>query len=262
MLLSLVRKGSLACLLPLALLAPSAQAGLFDDDEARRAILDLRTRIDQLAEQQNKRQADTNAQLTEQVNQLNRSLLDLNNQLEQMRVEASRLRGENEQLKRDVSELQRQQKDAQAGVDERIRKIEPQKISFEGREFMVEPDEKRQFDDAMAVFRKSDFAGASAALSAFQRRYPTSGYNEAVLYWLGNAQYGMRDYRAAITTFRTLLTSAPQSPRASEAMLSIANCQIELKDLKGARATLADLQKAYPKTEAAQAAKERLASLR
>jgi tol-pal system protein YbgF len=262
MLLSLIRRGSLACLFPLALLAPSAQAGLFDDDEARRAILDLRAKIDQLAEQQKKQQGETNNQLNEQINLLKNGILDLNSQLEQARRESASLRGENEQLKRDVAELQRLQKDAQAGVDARISKFEPQKISFEGKEFTVEPDEKRQFDDAMAVFRKSDFVGASAALSAFQRRYPTSGYNEAVLYWLGNAQYGARDYRAAITSFRTLLTSAPQSPRASEAMLSIANCQVELKDIKGARATLADLQKAYPKTEAAQAAKERLASLR
>jgi tol-pal system protein YbgF len=260
--LSLIRRGSLLCLLPLALLAPSAQAGLFDDDEARRAILDLRQKIDQLGEQQKKQQGETNTQLNEQINQLKNSVLDLNGQLEQMRRESATLRGENEQLKRDVAELQRLQKDAQAGVDERIRKFEPQKLSFEGKEFMAEPDEKRQFDEAMAIFRKSDFAGAAAALASFQRRYPTSGFNEAALYWLGNAQYGMRDYRAAITSFRTLLTSAPQSPRASEAMLSVANCQVELKDIKGARATLTDLQKAYPKTEAAQAAKERLASLR
>ena len=45
-------------------------------------------------------------------------------------------------------------------------------------------------------------------------------------------------------------------------MLAIANCQIELKDLKSARKTLDDLQKAYPKSEAAQAGKQRLAALK
>ena len=54
---------------------------------------------------------------------------------------------------------------------------------------------------------------------------------------------------------------APLLP-APEAMLSIANCQIELKDTRAARATLESLVKTYPQSEAAQAGKERLAALR
>ena len=65
------------CLGAAVLFAPAAQAGLFDDDEARRAILDIRTRIDQNAERQRAGQQ----QLTEQIDQLKRSMLDLNNQL-------------------------------------------------------------------------------------------------------------------------------------------------------------------------------------
>ena len=56
---------------------------------------------------------------------------------------------------------------------------------------------------------------------------------------------------------------APQSPRAPEALLSIANCQTELKDPRARRRkTIDELLKTYPKSEAAQAGKERLASLR
>jgi TolA-binding protein len=50
--------------------------------------------------------------------------------------------------------------------------------------------------------------------------------------------------------------------RAPEAMLSLANCQVELKDTKSARKTLEDLVKAYPQAEAASVAKERLAKLK
>jgi len=45
-------------------------------------------------------------------------------------------------------------------------------------------------------------------------------------------------------------------------MLAMANTQAELKDTKGARKTIDDLVKAYPRSEAAQAGKERLASLK
>jgi len=59
-----------------------------------------------------------------------------------------------------------------------------------------------------------------------------------------------------------MLTLAPDHARAPEAMLSIANCQIELKDPKAARRTLEDLIRIYPQSEATQAAKDRLARIR
>jgi len=244
------------------LAAPAAQAGLFDDDEARRAILDLRGKLEENNKLQAQRQAETNAQLMEQISLLKRSLLDLNSQIELMRADAAKLVGQNEQLTRDVAELQRRQKDIAQGVDDRIRKLEPQKVTLDDKEFLVDPEEKKQFDDAMAVMRKGDFAGAAAAFVSFRQRYPASGYNDVALFWLGNAQYGKREYREATASFRELLKVAPDSPRAPEALLSIANCQMELKDTKGARRTLDDLLKTYPKSEAAQAGKERLASMK
>ena len=246
------------CLGAAALFAPAAHAGLFDDDEARRAILDIRTRIDQNTERQRAGQQ----QLTEQIDQLKRSLLDLNNQLEQMRADNARLRGQNEELTRIVSEVQRKQKDLQSGVDDRMRKFEPQKVVVDGKEFNVEPEERRQYDEAMDLLRKSDFAGTANALTAFRKRYPGSGYNESALFWLGNAQYGTRQYKEAITSFRTLVSAAPDHAKAPEALLAIANCQAELKDTKSARKTIDELLKAYPQSEAAQAGRDRLASLR
>ena len=62
--------------------------------------------------------------------------------------------------------------------------------------------------------------------------------------------------------FRALVAKDAQHMRVPEAVLSLANCQLELKDTKAARKTLADLIKAYPQSEAAVAAKERLATLK
>ena len=59
-----------------------------------------------------------------------------------------------------------------------------------------------------------------------------------------------------------MIASAPDHPRAPEAMLAVANCQVEMKDLKGARRTLDELVKTYPKSEAASAARERQGSLK
>jgi tol-pal system protein YbgF len=246
-------------------IAAPATAGLFDDDEARRAIIDLRAKVEQAEQQQRTRQAAVDQQtqqLAEQTALVRRSLLELNTAIEQLRAELARMRGENEQLAREVAELQRKQRDMLAGVDDRIRRLEPIKVTVDGKEFQADPEEKRQFDEAMAVFRGGDFAAASNAFMAFNRRYPGSGYKESSLFWLGNAQYGTKQYREAITSFRALLAMAPNHPRAPEAMLSIANTNLELKDRAAARTAFNDLIKTYPQSEAAAVAKERVASLR
>jgi tol-pal system protein YbgF len=161
-----------------------------------------------------------------------------------------------------VAELQRKQKDITEGVEDRIRKIEPQKVTVDDKEFLADPDEKRIYEEAMASLRKGEFDKAAPALSGFLRRYPVSGYAQSAQFWLGNALYGKRDYKDAIASFRALVSTAPEHPRAAEALLAIANCEIELKDTKAARKTIAELLKAYPKSEAAQAGRDRLVTLK
>ncbi len=240
----------------------SASAGLFDDEEARKAILELRQRVEAVRVESDKKVADEARRATEDNAQLRRSLVDLQNQIEALRSDLAALRGQNEQLGRNVADLQRLQKDAAQTVEERLRKFEPVKVSVDGRDFLADPAEKRDFESALAIFRKGDFAASQSVLVDFLKRYPQSGYGPSALFWLGNAQYATRDYKEAVTNFRSLLSLSPDHVRAPEAVLSIANCQIELKDTKAARKTLEDLLKAYPQSEAAGAAKERLARLK
>ena len=239
-------------------LALASHAGIFEDDDARRAILDLRQKAD--ASQQ--RFAEDIRKANEDNAQLRRSVLDLANQIEILRADLARLRGQDEQLAREVADMQRRQKDLTQGVEDRLRKFEPGKVTVDGKEFVAAPAEVREFDAALAVLRKGDFSTAQTAFIEFDRRYPSSGYKPSALFWLGNAQYALRSYKEAIVNFKTLLTVAPDHLRSPEAALSIANCQVELKDTKSARKTLEDLVKVYPESEAASVAKERLSKLK
>ena len=251
----------LAATFALGLAAP-ARAGIFDDDEARRAILDLRQKLEQSNEQARARQSEQMATMSDQLAQLKRSLLDLNSQIELQRADNAKLRGQMEELTRSVAELQRKQSDIQQGVDDRIRKMEPQKVSVDDHEITVDPEEKRLYDDALGGFRTGQFDRASTGFGTLLKRFPGTGYRDSALFWMGNAQYGRREYRDAIVSFRSLVAVSPQSPRAPEALLAIANCQAELKDVKGARKTIDELVHTYPKSEAAQAGKERLVTLK
>ena len=249
--------------------APLAQAGLFDDEEARKAIQDLRRTIDQNQADTQRQFAARQAEYSEQLNVLKRILLDLNNQIEVLRSEVAKLRGQDEQvaqssrdIAKELAELQRKQKDTLTALEDRLRRLEPQKVNLDGKEISVDPAEKKAYDDAITTLRKGEFARAADVLQGFQQRFPTSPYSGHVQYWLGNALYGKGDAKAAALTFRNLVTGSPEHPRAAEALLALANCQVELKDGKSARKTLEELVKGYPNSDAAVAGKERLSQIK
>jgi tol-pal system protein YbgF len=245
-----------------------AQAALFEDNEARKAILDLRQRVEQ-----------SNAaikSLSAENAQLRRSLLDLSGQIENLKIEISQGRGAYERLAKDLSEVQIQNKDVNRNLDDRFRPLEvrlsgfesrlstmePQKVSLDGSDFVAEPAEKRDYEAAMEIFRKGDFVAAQKSLTLFVQRYRSGGYGPTAQFWLGNAQYANKDYKESMANFQQMLKSAPTHPRAPEAMLAVSNVQIELKDLKGARKTMEELVKAYPASETAVTARDRLQRLR
>jgi tol-pal system protein YbgF len=234
-----------------------AHASLFEDDEARRAILEMRQQRTQDADALNTKLNALNAQ----IDQLKRSLLDMNAQIEQLRGDLAHQRGANEVLTRDLTDVQQKQKDTQTALDARMRKLEPQSVTLDGKTFQVDPEEKQAFDEALARLRGADFAAGAAGLNSLLQRFPSSGYRESAWYWLGNAYYGLRDYKQAIANFKQVVDQAPDHPRAPESLLSIANCQGELKETTAARKTLEQVIKAYPQTEAAQAARDRLLTM-
>ena len=246
-------------------------AGLFEDDEARRAILDLRQRVETMrmsievlrSENQSliKKGSEVTDKNQDELQVLRRSMLDLQNQIESLRADLAKSLGANESMLKSLSEWQREQKDKIQAQDERLRKLEPFKVTLDGREFLVEPAEKREHDLALDIFRKGDYGQAAMQWSDFVRRYPQSGYKPTALFWLGNAQYAVKDYKEAMASFRSLVALAPH-PRVPESLLALANCMIELKDTRGARKVLEDLINAHPESEAAAAAKDRLSRLK
>src|SRR5450830_207409 len=95
-----------------------ANAALFDDDEARKAILELRAKVDAMARDLNSR-IDTKADKT--------STLSLLNQHDQTMQEIARLRGQIEVLGNDLTNTQKRQKDFYTDIDARLRKLEPRR---------------------------------------------------------------------------------------------------------------------------------------
>ena len=299
------------CLL-LGVSVPSAQAALAgEDDEARRAILDLRLKMEihreaqsqaikqalQTSLDQSQKQFEAlrkqfealSKQVEADINQSKQenrqALLLLQAQIESLKQDTANFQGEREQLLREISLLQRAQKNINAEIEGRFQKIQAQlakqdapppsppvneeapksikvNVQVDGFEFLAEPEEKRDFEAAFVLFRKGDFAAAAKEFAQFVRVYSNSGYKPSALYWLGSAKFARRDFNDAITQLKGLVNDFPTHTRAAEALLTVGNAQLEIKQPKEARKTFNDLIKIYPTSEAAAAAKDRLTQIK
>jgi tol-pal system protein YbgF len=238
-----------AVALAMATLSLHASAGVFDDDEARRAILDLRAKVEALTK-------DINARLEAKAEKT--STLDLIAQHEQTMQEIARLRGQVEVLQNEIEVAGKRQKDLYADIDKRLRALEPRQVEIDGQTASVDQAEQNAYDAAMQQFKEGNYEAATTSLQAFAKRYPGSAYAANVQYWLGSAYYLQRDCKAAITAQQAFVKNYPDNPKAPDALLTVASCQTELKAVNNAKKTLNELIKNYPNTSAARTAKERL----
>ena len=195
---------------------------------------------------------------------------DLRGQIEESQAQSGRQRGQIEELRalkgrqddqqQALLEEQRKSKELQRALDE-LRNGLPIVVNEDGSNFFAQSSEKAEFDNAKAVFKRANYAGARKQFAEFLLRYPHGGYAPAARFWKGNAEFLQGDYKSALLTLRPLQMAEPNYQKTPEAMLAIANCYSELKDPQAARKTLEDLVEQYERTEAASVARDRLSKL-
>lgn len=215
-----LRSSLLAAALSLGLV--SAPAHAFSDDEARRAILDLRQQLQGI---------------TDQSRQIRLQQAD---QIETLKQEVARLRGEVERL----SHLSQRSQATQPASESSIQ--------------VANPIEQSAYDQAMQSFRAGQYVEASKALAQFIQSYPQSALVHEARFYRGSALYATKDFKGSVAGLQTMINAAPTDPRAPDALLVMAASQVELNDLPGARASLQRIVKDYANTQAAETAKSRL----
>ena len=233
----------LAVLLSAALPLP-AQAGLFDDDEARNRIEQLRVEVTEL----NKR-ADT----------VNRNQIDFANQVETIKTDIAKLRGQIEVLTYELEAAQKRQKDFYVDLDNRLRKIEQPPADTKAEAPKADPAlETRDYEAALAGLKGSKFKEAGASFLAFIKTYPNSSLAASAHYWGGYAHAQAKDHAVAAELFGKFAATWPNDERAPSALESRVASLETGRDLKGAKATLEQLAERYPNSEAGKRAKLRL----
>ena len=78
------------------------------------------------------------------------------------------------------------------------------------------------------------------------------------IYGLGYSQFALKNYKSSIASQEKLLAIYPSSTKASNAMYSIANSQIQLGQVGGAKEMLRSLIAKYPSAAVIPNAEKRL----
>lgn len=206
---------------------------LFSDDDARKAILDLRKSL-------------ATAQM------------DLQNQIEKLKVENAELRGKVEVLEKQGDDINTSQKTYYQDLDTRLGNFEPRTATIEGVTGTVQPDEKKAYDEALKAFQAGNLKRAEDGFLAFEKRYPKSPYAPLAIFWNGNCKYANKDYNGATAQLQSLIKRYPTHPRIPSAMLTLGNAQSENGNKTAAKKTFAEIISKYPDTEAAKDAQQLL----
>ena len=203
----------------------------------------------------------------------NQQMLNLLKEVETLKAELARLRGQTEVQVHQLDTLGKRQNDLYADLDKRVADLAKaagpapadaaQPAAADGSP-QVDPQlvESRSYEAALALFREANYPGAIAGFNGFLKAHPDSSLAANAQYWIGYSYYSLKDYKNALAHQQKLLTLYPASNKVPDAMLNIANSQLALNNVAGARKTLKDIVAKHPGTQAATLAARRLAELK
>lgn len=267
--------------------------------EQQKQINQLMTQVQGLQaklDEEQKLRAATETRITGLEGQLRgQVMLDLLNQIERLNTEISQMKGQMEVMAHELEATQKRQRDLYTDLDSRLRKLEEtpaalaptatpatsptettpqppasQQASAEqalppatppAAEQVDGAAETKAYEAAYTTYKAGKYGDAVNSFKQFVENYPSSKLTPNAYYWMGAAQFSLKDYKSAIATQQKLVKQFPAHDKAADGMYSIANSQIQLSDVDGAKLTLKSLIAKYPASRIVDTAKKRLAAL-
>jgi len=127
---------------------------------------------------------------------------------------------------------------------------------------------KDDHPEAVILYRRSYEAlrggkreDAAQGFREFLRVYPGHDLADNSQYWLGECFYDGKDYGRAVREFRRVIERYPNGNKVPDALLKVGFSYLALGSSEAGRQTLVQLQRSYPRHEAASLAASRLAEL-
>ena len=233
------------------LLSVSAHSGLFDDEEARKQIVQLRSQM-----------ADTQRAIDARVGELeaqakNRSIIDLFNQVEILKTEFAKLRGQIELLQNEMENTQKRQRDLYVDLDGRLRKVEAQQVEQAARAAALAASAAAAAAAAPpAGSMPPALVGPTGVAVEPNRAMPPGAVvappaamdavAEQRAYDQGLEHFRAGRFAEAVTAFQLFTRNFPRSTLVPSAQYWIGNSLYATRDFRGAIATQRQLIAQYP----------------
>ncbi len=224
---------------------------------------------------------------------LQRNMLELLNRLDQIEQELRQMRGDVEVLGNELSGIKRRQRELYLDMDRRLREVELGAVrkpaSTDTSITDVQPPvttgktpvgkpaqvdrpatgdkpvaaapgkkEKIAYRTAFNLLKEGRYAQSISAFEKFMKAYPKSSYADNAQYWLGEANYVSRKYKAALKEFKQVLERYPESPKLGDAMLKLGFTYYELKQYDKSKKMLNEVVRQFPKSTVSRLAQTRL----
>ncbi len=203
---------------------------------------------------------ETLLQLLQQMEELQDQLKELQNQVElqahELEKSKSRERSLIDDFDRRLRELERRGpvSAAQTPASSEAQEFKPATADAKA----PDAQEQQEYDDAFALLKQGAYERAIKSFRGFLAKYPASSLADNAQYWIGEANYVLRNYKPALEEFSKVMNTYPNSAKLPDSLLKIGYIHLELGARDKARKTLTDLTSRYPNTPAAKAAAKRL----
>lgn len=200
----------------------------------------------------------------------NQSLLSMAQNIEELQDQVRILQGRIDELENMNDALRKQQLAFYADLDRRISQLSAggggavggagagTTGSTTAPSAIAPGTEQSAYMQALDQLKNGKYPDAIGSLQQFLATYPKSDLADNAQYWLGEAYYASRDFGNAATAFKAVVDQWPNSRKAPDALLKLGYSQFELKQYPEARATLSDVTRRFPGSNAAKLASDRL----
>ncbi len=126
-----------------------------------------------------------------------------------------------------------------------------------------QPDDQTfaAYDTAYVLFHEERYQQAETSFQDFVERYPDSDLADNAQFWIGECRYALGDFQGALEAFSATVANYPKGNKVPDALLKAGKCLQAMGRKDQARQTYLEVQRRFPDTAIALAAKERLAEL-
>ncbi len=212
----------------------------------------------------------------------NQNMLEVFQRLDTLQDEVQSMRGDMDVLSHDVASMKKGQRDIYLDIDSRIQELTGKvenlssltsmsglsslaidSLGHSALDVELSPmKEEDEYQAALDLLKDGKYTEAVNQFQIFLITYPSGAYADNAQYWMGEAYYVSRDFKASIVEFIKIINAYPKSPKIADAHLKIGFSYFELKDWSNAKLHLEKVVKEFSSSAAARFASRRIQQMK